>query len=514
MSKLEAFEKNPWGKTLHKKYSDSFFHISPSPETLTSEILLASLYRNVGFQGAGNEKVSEKVWELGRPFIELVEKKGKRPSDNASPIAIELPLWQSIVTRCITSPKLPSQSKQRGQQMSPIVPDAAIYSMSARLRGNPWNPGKLVANMVALGSDSKEQALALWQELFDGLSVDQEKDDIWARVLQAEFESWRSEDIKNVWSKPQSVPADEKMFSADFNVSCPAKAFVVDLQMVLGAKEQLTRRQWVTLLESLCRIATSAHVMWLCNANDWCYQALQNALENGKTYSQHEIEFALSSIPLSWSIGQRAKKTITDTTRRYVTGRCSINLLLHMLEESGDSLAKVDLRSPKRLAATLEYLANKRNQFDFQTYRVKFNEAMEQDNRVVACKSGTSKNVLEFLEHVTRQRITSEPGLENYDQGFYLHKKGAHSSSPWVVGLGPLSLLLMVHCAHSRSQGPCTVQALAEQLARYGIDVGTQLALGGSLSTLLREMSIAVDSPDAEGGMVLSSPLAMSMSRQ
>ncbi|MBY6188307.1 hypothetical protein KUV89_16960 [Marinobacter hydrocarbonoclasticus] len=509
MNNLESFEKNPWGKTLHYKYSESFFHVSPSPETVTGEILLASLYRRVGFQGAGNEAVKEIVRELGTQFLNQVQKKGKRPGNTDSPTEIDLSLWQNIVTRSITSPKLPNQSKHRGQQMSPIVPDAAMYSMSARLRGKPWNPGKLVCNIIALGSDNEEQALEIWQLLYDGLSVDQKKDDIWARMLQVEFESWRSDKVKRAWSKPSTIPADKKMFPGDFKVTCPAKAFVADLRVVLSAKEQLTRRQWVTLLESLCRIGTSAHVMWLCNANDWCYQTFEKALKKGEALDQATIEDALSSIPASWSIGQRAKNTIMDTARRYITGRCAMNLLLYMLEDAGFDMDKIDLGSPARLASTLEYLAKDRQKLDFKDYQRKLTEVMERDNRVVACKSGTSKNVLEFLEHVTRQRITSEPGLESYDQGFYLQKKGSHSSAPWVVGLGPLSVLLMVHCANSRNQGPCTVNALAKQLAKYGIDVGTQLGQGGSLTTSLRDMSIAVDSPDAEGGMVLVSPLAM-----
>ena len=132
---------------------------------------------------------------------------------------------------------------------------------------------------------------------------------------------------------------------------------------------------------------------------------------------------------------------------------------------------------------------------------------MESDSKIADCKKGTSKNVLEFLEHIARQRITSEAGLESYDQGYYIEKKGNYASAPWVVGLGPLSILLMVHCAASRVTGPCTVQHLCEQLARYGINAELALGSGEVLNKKLRDMSIAVDSPDAEGGMVIISPL-------
>ena len=380
--------------------------------------------------------------------------------------------------------------------------------MSARLTGNPWNPGKLVARIVALGMGSQESALALWQALFNKLSVDDSQDDIWARVLQTEFESWRTEEFRGAWRCPTEFPLGSEAFPMDFNVACPAKSFVEDLCVVLDLKEGLTRRQWVTMLESLCRIGTSAHVMWLCNVNHWCSKAIEGVLREGHSYSRADVESSLSMGSGYWSIGQPSGKTIKDTVRRYITGRCSLNLLLHMLEDAGFNMERISLDSPCKIAETLNYLAEDRNKFDFTAYLSKFTAVMEVDSRVADCKKGTSKNVLEFLEHIARQRITSEAGLESYDQGYYLQKKGAYASAPWTVGLGPLSVLLMVHCATSRVTGPCTVQDLVNQLSGYGIDATIQLGKGGSLNKLLREMSIAVDSPDAEGGMVISSPLA------
>ena len=503
MTRLEQFEQNPWG-SLHGTYKRSFLYITPAPESVTGEILLASLHRNVGFSKTANEE----VWKLGTPFRKQLEA-GKRPNKKNSPIGIDSNLWKNIINRAIAAPKLAGQSKQRVQQTSPIVPDSSLYSMSARLTGHPWNPGKLVARMIALGTGDQERAFSIWEKLFEKLSIDDLEDDIWARLLQTEFESWRIDELKDAWHCPLEFPIRDEEFSMASNINYPAKHFVRDLEEVLTLKKNLTRRQWITTLESLCRIGTSAHIMWLCKANEWCSKAVESALSEGKSYTCNEVESHLSTGSGFWSLGQLSGKTIKDTVRRYITSRCSLNLFFHMLEEDKVfDMEQVCFDSPDKITATLTYLSQNREKFNFNDYLSKLAAAMEVDSRIADCKKGTSKNVLEFLEHVTRQRITSEVGLESYDQGYYLRKKGAYSSAPWVVGLGPLSVLLMVHCADSKEIGPCTVQKLAQQLSNYGIDANLQLSKGGSLNKLLREMSIAVDSPDAEGGMVISSPLA------
>lgn len=506
MDTLKDYLNDPWKQaSLHKTYKDSFLHLTPSPEVTTGEILLASLYRNVGF--LNNSAVSETVWNLGTPFKKQLEN-GKRPGNVQSEVEFDTKLWNNVVNRVIATPNLAGQSRQRGSQIAPLVPDATIYSMSARLKGHPWNPGKLVARMVAIGCGDYDAALAIWQKLFSKLSVTSEEDDIWARMLQSEFESWRVESLSQAWQKPIAFPQDESTFRGPLNLNCPAKRFVEDLHVVLDLKQDLTRRQWVSMLESLCRIGTAAHVTWCCHANDRCRELIEDALSLGKCRTEDEVATKLSTGKGFWSLGQVTAKPVKEAARYYIEGRGALNLLLHMLEHAGFDMSQVHLGSTAEIAATLDYLVRHRSKFDFDQYLSYFNLMIESDPKVAECKKGSSKNVLEFLEHVARQRMTAEAGLEGYDQGYYIEKRGHYRGSPWVVGLGPLSTLLMVHCAASRVTGPCTVQNLCEQLAGYGISAEMALGQGESLNKKLREMSIAIDSPDAEGGMVIASPLA------
>jgi len=503
---LQDFLNDPWKPaSLHEKYKQSFFHLKPVPEVATGEVMLASLYRNVGFMG--NSSVSEQVCKLGTPFRNLIDK-GQRPNNVKSEACFDSKLWNTVVSKVIASPNLAGQSRQRGNQTTPLVPDATLYSMSARLKGNTWNPGNLVARMIALGCGNYDDALLIWQRLFDKLSVTTEEDDVWARLLQSEFESWRTNSIQNAWQKPNSFPHDLSTFHGEFNFDFPAKRFIKDLLLVLDLKQDLTRKQWISMLESLCRIGTSAHVMWCCRVNDRCRELLEQALNTGVILSETEVSSELSIEKGFWSIGQVTTKPIKEAARHYIEGRGAINLLLHMLEISSFDMSLINLESPFQISETLKNLAKHHHNFDFSQYLVNFNQMMEREPKIAECKKGTSKNVLEFLEHITRQRITSEAGLESYDQGYYFEKRNNYSNAPWIVGLGPLSILLMVHCAALRKTGPCTVQDLCDQLAGYGINAEMALGKGEKLNKRLRDMSIAIDSPDAEGGMVINSPLS------
>ena len=58
--------------------------------------------------------------------------------------------------------------------------------------------------------------------------------------------------------------------------------------------------------------------------------------------------------------------------------------------------------------------------------------AIDSDPRKMAIKHGTGKNLEEFLRHALGQRETQERGLESYDQGYLLSRKGSYARAPWI----------------------------------------------------------------------------------
>src|SRR5690554_2665061 len=133
---MQDFIASPWKKEVsHRAFNESSFSMRPAPEFATGEVVLASLYRAVGFDGVSEKKVPS----LGSDFKKKLEKERKK-QDAAGAISPEA--WRTVVDRVVQSPKVAKQSSKRFMSLSPIVPDAAIYSGAARLAGNPWNPGQ------------------------------------------------------------------------------------------------------------------------------------------------------------------------------------------------------------------------------------------------------------------------------------------------------------------------------------------------------------------------------------
>ena len=504
MNHLKDFLDSPWKpESLNIKYLDSFLHSSPSPEFATGEILLSSLYRNVGFNKAVSEKKPPKN---GRALVKNVGTR-KRPNVTESPTEVNDDLWETIVKKSITSPKQPNQSKKDFLQLSPIVPDTTIYSMAARLAGNPWNPGKLIARMIGMGADDKSTALDLWVDIFDHLSVTKDHDDIWARLLQKELKSWRISELEDAWEKPDALPLKDSEVFENLRLKTPASDFVKDLQAALALKTCLTRRQWISMLESLCRVASSSHVMWLCSKNVRLSKMLEQALEHGQIFNLEKVQSELEMNECFWALGQPAGKVIAEVARNHIRSRVSINLILNEVSDSTFFKdEEINLTSLKGIVDTLNHLALNKDHFNYTDYRNNLSDILELEPKMTACKKGISKNIVEFISYVMQQRKTSEPGLDSYDQGYFLRKKGAHSNSPWVVSLGPAALLLMVHCTVTRINGPATVADLTEQLARYGLEADVQQDKNSNIHKLLRSLGLVVESPDAEGGMVIKSP--------
>jgi hypothetical protein len=135
---------------------------------------------------------------------------------------------------------------------------------------------------------------------------------------------------------------------------------------------------------------------------------------------------------------------------------------------------------------------------------------MENEARALLCKKGIGSNLMEFARHCLGQRQTSSPLLRGYDQGYVLRKKGSSPSSPWVVSLGPASVLALTHCALAGMGGPRSIQRLVQHLAAYGVAVDRHDIAGSDLGHQLRMLGLVLDSPDAESGMLLLPPFSAS----
>ena len=493
----KQFIEDPWNQT-HKVYSESFLHMRPAPEYASGEVLLASLYRNVGF------RISEgSVPKNGRKLKTLLNAKSQGQNQNFPPEE-----FYEIISQSLSSPKVPNQSGKRFLQICPLVPDAAIYSLSARLSSNSWNPGNLIASMLCYGLNDEEQILSAWQKIFSSLSITAD-DDPWARTLQTEFESIRTPELQEAWSMPTALPnPNEKLFLTEVVFATPALQFAKDLLSALEIKKFVTRRQWISIIEAILRLGSAAHILWICKANSICYDLIFHSLETGETIEVNDFNIKVAAELKIWRQNQPVNNSIKQLAQNYLEARAGICLLLHTLESTFPSIPR-SMRSPTEIINLTKNLAKIHKEFPFDEFKDNMETLQDQQSNAFACKNGASKNILEFISHILRRRETGERGMESYDQGYFLKRKSG-PRSPWVVGFGPVAILTMVHCCCFGKKGARNVGDLSNHLSKYGFAIDPQEITDSEIGRILRNLGLVLDSPDAEGGMILSPPFQIS----
>lgn len=493
---LADFREAPWGNS-HQVYSKGVLAMSPAPEYATSEVVLASLYRVVGHPGVTESSVTPQ----GTRLQNLIRKARERSSAQTLG-ALDADSFDTLLNSVLESPKRSNQSAKRFLQVTPLVPQLALFSSSPRLAGNPWTPGALVRRMICLGSPTLADAQAMWRRLFDALAV-ADDDDVFARFVQSEVEAWLPE---HKWTF-SPLPADNAPLGPDVGDGAfPARQFVRDLSSIIDCKALLTRRQWTSLLEAVLRLGTSAHVVWLCELHSRVWGCLSEALEGAGPKSAAEARLRMfperfAFLPLS----NKPLLGIRDSISRYLTARLGINATLWALDEVVDLPSDI-LGSAEGLAEACDQIRSLCTGARAKNIRETVEELSDRETRTLLCRKGIGSNINEFVTYSLQQRQTANARLRGYDQGYILRKRGSHSSSPWIVSLGPVATIALVHCSLSDVAGPRSVHRLAQHLSQYGVAMDHRDIPQNEFGHQLRMLGLVLDSPDAESGMLLVPP--------
>lgn len=498
---LAEFLKSPW-KTSHSTYNESLLALQPAPEFATAEVLVASLYRATGYAAYPEREVPKN----GRDLDRATRQAANQPDHPAS---VGADTWRAILHGVIESPKQPNQSEKRFLQLSPVVPDITLYSGSARLAGSPWNPGELVKRMVWMGARSAGHAKQLWHALYGALSVC-DSDDVWARWLHDEF--GRRGKVDRAWQEPAPLDMEMLADSERLRLQLPAQQFVHDLEAVLAAKSSMTRRQWVSVLESIVRLGAVSHVLWLCRANLRLWQQVDLALGEANLPLPCD-ESALRREVLDtgthyFAYGRPARATTKDFASQYLASRIGINLALWMLAErlKAANIPMPRLQSAHGLLELLRALREHAPGLREGCFYEHLAQLRDDHARTINCKSGIGNNINEFCRYVLGQRQTANAALRGYDQGYAMRKRSEAQNAQFVISLGPVAVLSLVHCCLWSVRGPRSVQRLAQHLAAYGIAVSVEEIAHSDLGQKLRMLGLVLDSPDAESGMLLVPP--------
>jgi hypothetical protein len=498
---LADYLLDPWkAEKSHVAYAKSALAVRPAPEFATSEVVVSSLYRAVGFKGFSEKSVIS----AGSAFQRASQGSSKAPVGG-----ISNDTWQTILHGVLASPKQSNQSSKRFLQMSPLVPDANLYSGSARLAGNPWNPGALLERIIQMGCKSEEEASQLWARVFKALSVG-ENDDAWARWLQEEFTRRKLPTTSATWSYSQWEPEPNDLSQADKDaLTFPAQQFVADIESIIESKRTMTRRQWISLLEAIVRIGAVAHVLWLCGASSRIWESCLALLTNSSVPPasvQETRRTVFSSTAHHLTFGTVVQPAIRNIASAYLSARLGLNVLLWHLAELGSEVSS--LNSSDDIHALLLLVQAHQSELVNAGVLKHFQELRDDPDhaRTLACKKGIGSNLLEFSRYSLGRRQTADQTLRSYDQSYFLNKRGVAKSSPWVVSLGPVALLALVHCCLRQYRGPRSVRYLSKHLALYGIAVSVEDIGSSELGKELRMLGLILDSPDAESGILLVPP--------
>ena len=193
-----------------------------------------------------------------------------------------------------------------------------------------------------------------------------------------------------------------------------------------------------------------------------------------------------------------------DRASAFLQARLGLNATLWALEaiEPGQH----DLSSARGIHGLCDRVRNNASALEKLGLRDILSDVSERETRTLLCKKGIGSNIMEFARHVLGQRQAANPVLRGYDQGFVLKKRGPGNGAPWVVGMGPVAILALVHCSLAGASGPRSVRRLSQHLSAYGIAVDHRDISTNDLGHQLRMLGLVLDSPDAESGMLLVPP--------
>jgi hypothetical protein len=488
---------------LSKGYIESVFDMGLKQEYNIGEVLLASLYRQVGWQAVKDDKNKRfgeaQVNDAAKVFFNGLEKSKESRDENA----FENQDWKTLVYKTLSSPKMPNQVKSKFPILYPFIPDCALYSSASRSKGNPWNPGNLIEKTILLGANEKQRAEILWEKVFISLSSNpsDKSEDVFARLLSNQFLAKRPDNLR--WSL-NSISHSIFQFDTQIICNAPAHQFVEDLEKVLELKHKLTRRHWLSILESLLRIGCASHLLWQCSMNNQLWRFLRSRFE-GIKISEVELKNNFNTESKRfWKPEELAVFVIKGQIQSYIRSQIAINYILKKLEiEEGSS---VSLNSISDILDIGNKLEQKSYDNGWKNLISDINDLYDNEPKLISCKYGFTKSIFEYIRYSLGQKQTADIHKRNFDQSFWLRKKANYPAAPWIVDLGPASILCMVYCcSHGHDQNR-TLSDFLNHLERYGFIVDQKDFEISNMFSILSTLQVIRDSPDAEGGMVIINP--------
>ncbi|MBQ7179512.1 MAG: hypothetical protein IJS08_18990 [Victivallales bacterium] len=378
--------------------SGAFFRPMRIPEQCSGEMLSAELQREFCFQPLDDAFIQNTGSQLLKEL---------RKSQDAD--AVWLSHFFDVVAR------YPVQSRQATKHdiayVIPFIPSIALFSTPRRVtkrnegdtsgQDRSWKPGPFIKECLSYCMPF-EQLEAFFKEIQSAVLVS-ENDDLFARFMTEKTDMALQKHLDIRIADKLSFEAYKHgkecfmpQYVRDRISVAPLKRFADDVRAILSVKSFVSRRQFMAMLESIIRIGTSAHVLWMCNINIHLAKDLFELFNNDDGIFTEAHLYDALNMPSNGilSYGMSFQTRMKEFFKSYERSTSRLSFLLYRLKEVASLPNKIyDWSSPDAFVSSVnsinEYVkANPTFLFDYETdFSRHYRDAIKRYTLKVDCQA-------------------------------------------------------------------------------------------------------------------------------
>ena len=490
--------------------SGAFFRPMRVPEQCLGEMLSAEIQRELCFHSLADATIQTTGSKL------LKELRKSQDEDDE---------WLSHFLDVVA--RYPVQARQAAKHdiayVIPFLPSISFFSTPRRVtkrnegdtkeQDRSWKPGLFMKECLSYCMP-ENQVDEFLLKLKEAISVN-ENDDLFAKFISEKLEialekhvGTRISDFKSDSAYKHSKPCYMPESVRDKIVIAPFKRFANDIRAVMSVKPYVSRRQYMAMLESILRIGTASHVVWMCNINKRIEKQIFELFKSSnKKYTESDLYEALNMPPSGvFSYGMNFQVRMREFFKTYEYATKRISFLLYRLKNISNLPHEAyDWGTPESFVKSInqikEYLQSTPGFID--EYEVDFSkhyrDSIKKYTLRVDCQA---THLLRFVQTVLAQN--NQPNSDRYsryDQSYLLRHRTHSNRSAIILNAGAVTLMTLVHCC-SYNNSTVLLSNLEDAMMTYGISIPPG-EVAESFKNQLRELGLTIDSPDAESGMVL-----------
>jgi hypothetical protein len=494
-----------------------FFKLERGIENLpSSSILIASLYRQIGLSTVDEPKVFLNSTILFEK-INSVNKIGENFNNEELKIlfnsALNIPISQL-------------QEKSNKFWITPVIPAIGSFGLSARDNINPkisipWNPGAFLIGIISNCIKEDEKFFEIFEKLFNSLRIDEETShDIWSVILQNEFksicENLNVGHISNTFDKEKILEYRDYRLKKILHKSKFSEILILDLISLLELEKELSRQQWIGLMEAYFRLTMFNHIINTLNLSRSYRDLIMSTLSEGKKSIDYEnfLDFINFNIKVKKDSEKVSNIIRTETDTKFINLNIKSYSHYNTFIEFLFLKYQLDLENKFEsidsfINLTNELIKKIDSEVTFKEVTQEFLKIHELSINEISENTGTLKNIRECLEYLGRKK-TSSGDYSRYipDVNYLFCQNKNKPGNPFMFELSPGIISVLTGLIFKRLNGQHFISGLefVNEIKHYNIELNIKDISEGPINKIMLSLGIIVDSPDTEGGVLIVRP--------